>query len=196
MPQKFRNPFSVPPGRRWFYQVPGGRFVESVFGMDDCVIRASAEYRELGQDVPANLEELIQDFMCQSLPAGFCTGKPSISNPTWHSIHNATRKMMDSAVSSGGAGPQLMQVLEKRVRTCQGCKKHRVGICITCNGLLAAFEHFRKGRRSALDRNVRVCAVSHGLLPVVVHLDPKYVTKEGPEDFPCDCWVVTESLNA
>ena len=193
--QKFRNQFSVPPGRRWFYQVPGGRFVESVFGIDDCALRASAAYREINQDVPANLLGLIQDYMCQSLPDGFCNGKPTISNPSWHSVKNATEDMIKKAARVGGDGPQMMQVLESRVNTCSSCPQHHVAFCVSCNGLLSVFESFRRGRRTGMDRNVRVCSVSHGLLPVVIHLDAKHVVPRPGFQFPDGCWVKKETEN-
>ena len=195
MPQKFRNQFSVPPGRRWFYQVPGGRFVESVFGIDDCVLRAAAAYREISVDVPGNLEELVQDFMCQSLPDGFCDGHPTISNPTWHSVLNSTQAMARKAEASGKAGPQMMQELERRVGICQACPEHSVSMCITCNGLLSAFDSFRRGRRTSLDRNVRVCRATHGLLPVVVHLDPECVVPAAGFALPPGCWAKKELSN-
>ena len=195
MLQKFRNPFSVPPGRRWFFQVPGGNFVESVFGMDDCVLRASAAYREIGEDVPANLDALIEDFMCQSLPDGFCTGKPTVSNPTWNSVLHATQAMVRKAESAGKAGPQMMQVIEKRARTCQACPEHNVHQCITCNGLLAAFDSFRRGRRTQFDRNVRVCRGCHGLLPVIIQLDADMVSPVPGFGFPDGCWVKKETSN-
>ena len=195
MGQKFRNPMQIPPGRRWFYQVPGGRFVESVFGMDDCALRAAAAHRELGQDVPADLESLIQDFMCQSLPNGFCTGKPTISNPNWFDVKRATEDMVFRAQAANDAGPQMMQVLESRVAACQPCPMHDLHSCVTCNGLLAAFDDFRRGRRTSLDRNVRVCRACHGLLPVVVHLGAKQVRRVDPFDFPDGCWVKKELAN-
>lgn len=188
MPQKFRNQFSVPPGRRWFYQVPGGRFVESVFGIDDCVLRAAAVYREIGADVPGNLQELVESYMCESLPDGFCTGHPSISNPTWHSVLNATQAMVKKAQAAGGAGPQLFQEIDRRVGICQVCQQHSVSMCVTCSGLLSAFDGFRKNRRTAYDRNVRVCRATHGLLPVLIHLDPKYVVPVAGFCLPDNCW--------
>ena len=189
MLQKFRNPMQIPPGRRWFYRVPGGRFVESLFGLEDCVLRASAAYREMGLDVPAGLGGLIEDFMCQSLPDGFCTGKPTISNPTWFEVKGATDAMLKKAVAANKAGPQMMQTLESRVRTCQACPMHDLHSCITCNGLLAAFDSFRQGRRTGLDRNVRVCRASHGLLPVQIHLDPACIPAASGFSFPEGCWV-------
>ena len=189
MLQKFRNPMQIPPGRRWFYQVPGGRFVESVFGLDDCALRAAAAYRELAEDVPSDLGDLIEDYMCQSLPDGFCTGKPTISSPTWHNVKNATDAMLKKAQAANKAGPQMMQTLEARVNTCQGCPMHDLHTCITCSGLLSSFDHFRSGRRTGLDRNVRVCRASHGLLPVQIHLDPSCIPAAKGFAFPDGCWV-------
>lgn len=192
MANLFRNPFSVPPGRRWFYQVPGGRFVESVFGIDDCALRAAAAYRELDLEVPGNLAELIQAFMCESLPDGFCTGRPSNPSPTWSGVLQATQAMVASAKRAGEDGPQLMQVLESRVLACQSCPRHVLGMCVSCNGLMAAFEEFRRGRRTSLDRNVRVCGASHGLLPAVVHIGARHVKALPGLRFPDGCWVTKE----
>ena len=190
--QKFRNPFSVPPGRRWFYKVPGGRFVESVFGIDDCALRAAAAYRELNQDVPGNLTELIQDFMCQSLPDGFCTGKPTISNPTWFQTKNSTEDLVKHAKLAGKFGPQLMQVLESRAGACQNCAQHDLHSCTTCNGLMAAFEEVRRGRRTPFDRNLRVCRACAGLLPVVIQIDADAMRPLPGFQFPSGCWVTKE----
>lgn len=193
MLQTFRNPFSVPPGRRWFYQVPGGSFVESVFGLDDCELRAAAAYREIGEDVPPNLGALIQDYMCQSLPAGFCTGRPTISNPTWFDVKNCTDDMVRRATAAGEAGPQLMQVVESRAAVCKPCGMHDLHMCITCNGLLHAFDSFRRGRRTQFDRNVRVCRACAGLLPVVLQLGARHVRPVSGLNFPEACWVKKET---
>lgn len=188
MLQKFRGAFSVPPGRRWFYQVPGGRFVESVFGMDDCELRAAAAYREIGADVPGDLRSLIEDFMCHSLPEGFCTGKPTINSPTWNGVLNSTQDMLASASSAGDSGPQMMQELERRVAACQACPEHFLGFCVTCNGLLAAFSDFRRGRRTSLDMQVRVCRATNGLLPVLVHVGARHVKPVSGRELPPGCW--------
>lgn len=193
--QKFRNPFSVPPGRRWFYQVPNGKFIESVYGLDDCAERVRKAYKAAELDIPDNVELLIQDYMCASLPAGFCTGKPTISNPTWTDVKNSTEKMVKAAEAARKAGPQLMQVVERRAKACLTCPEHSLGMCITCNGLLGAFDHFRKNRRTQFDRNVRVCRACAGLLPVVLQLGAEYVKPVAGFEFPDNCWVKEELAN-
>ena len=193
MLQKFKNQFSVPPGRRWFYQVPGGRFIESVFGFDDIVLRVSSAYREIGVKPPENVPDLIQDFMCQSLPDGFCTGRPTISSPTWHQIKSSTEALVRRAERAGQSGPQMMQVLESRVKACQACVQHDLHCCVTCNGLLSCFDSFRRGRRTSLDRNVRVCRISAALLPVAVHVGAAMMKPADGFAFPKDCWVTKET---
>ena len=166
--------------------------MESVVGLYDCALRASAAYREINQDVPGDLEALIQNFMCESLPDGFCTGHPSAPSPTWTSVLQATQSMLASAKRLGTSGPQLMQVVESRVSACQACKQHILGMCVSCNGLLAAFEEFRRTRRTSMDRNVRVCGVSHGLLPFIIHIGAEQVRALPGTRFPDSCWVSKE----
>lgn len=193
--QKFRNPFSVPPGRRWFFQTPGGKFIESLIGLDDCAIRVERAYIAEGLEAPKNAGELIQDFMCQSLPRGFCTGTPTISNPTWFDIKNSTDRMVKSAEKNRAAGPQMMQTIEKRAKACMACKQQDLHTCITCNGLLAAFDHFRKSRRTPYDRNLRVCRVSAGLLPIIIHLKPEHIPAIQGFEYPDGCWIKEELSN-
>ena len=191
--QRFRTPYAVPPGRRWFYQVPGGKFVESVFSKDDCVLRIRNAYAEIGKEPEGDVEALLEDFMCQSLPEGFCTGKPTISNPTFFTVKNATHAMVASALKEHKAGPQLMQIIDARAAACKKCKQHDLHMCITCNGLLDEFRTFRNaGRRTPHDRNIRVCRVSGGILPVVIQLDASKVKPLDGFEFPDGCWVKEE----
>jgi hypothetical protein len=191
----FRLPYAVPPGHVWFYQTSKGAYVESRSSFDDLLNRVIRQLSAEGSEIPANLSEVVQDFMCANLPESFCQGDPMGTHPrswqpTYFSILDATTKMAKAANDAGGFGRQKMQDIERRAEACLACPKHSMRMCVTCNGLLAAFDHYRTGRKTPFDRSIRVCAACDGLLPVMIHMDAKYV--KANEDLPDGCWVKKE----
>ena len=109
----FAHPFSVPPGRVWFYQTTSGRYVESRQSFDDLLEKVRRSLESDGLEIPANLSELVQDFMCAQLPDRFCVGAESGAHPrSWRpdyfTVLNATTAMAKAAEAAGGYGRQMM----------------------------------------------------------------------------------------
>lgn len=195
----FAHPFSVPPGRVWFYQTTTGRYVESRQSFDDLLLKVRMSLEADGREVPADLPALIQDFMCAQLPEGFCVGAESGNHPrSWRPdyfiVLNSTTAMAKAAEAAGGYGRQMMQDLERRGAACASCPLHDMTMCIGCNGILAAFDHYRVGRRTPYDSSLRVCAGCAGALPVMIHMDAKFA--KPLRTLPESCWIRKELENA
>lgn len=195
----FAHPFSVPPGRVWFYQTPAGRYVESRRSFDDLLAKVRVSFESDSLEAPPDLAAQVQDFMCSQLPEAFCVGSESGKHPrSWRpdyfTVLNSTTAMVRSAEAAGGYGRQMMQDLERRGAACVSCPLHDMTMCVGCNGLLDAFSKYRAGRRTPYDASLRVCSGCAGLLPIVIHMDAKHV--KPVRTLPETCWVRKELEHA
>ena len=194
--RQFAHPFSAPPGRVWFYQTSSGRYVESKQSFDDLLARVRRSLDADGLPEPDGLPAMVQDFMCAQLPESFCTGTESGKHlrswsPDYFTVLRATTEMAKAAEAAGGYGRQKMQDLERRGAACVACPLHDMRMCTTCNGLLAAFDHYRANRRTPYDSALRVCRGCSGLLQVLIHADAKHI--KPVVDLPDGCWVKKET---
>ena len=173
--------------------------MESRQSFDDLLEKVRRSLESDGLEIPANLSELVQDFMCAQLPDRFCVGAESGANPrSWRpdyfTVLNATTAMAKAAEAAGGYGRQMMQDLERRGAACASCPLHDMTMCISCNGLLSAFDHYRVGRRTPYDSSLRVCSGCAGVLPVMIHMDARFA--KPVRTLPETCWIRKELENA
>lgn len=187
---RFRFQLSVPPDG-YFYTTPKGRFVETFASFDALMGLAREALEAEGSPVPADLRAVLEDHMCRSLPKGFCDGDPKIVRPTYLSILNATDYIAKTASDAGGYGRQKMQDIERRGELCSTCPMHHLQMCVTCNGLMSAFDKYKIGRRTPYDRSLRVCRATLGLLPILIHADAKYI--KPLQELPDHCWIKKET---
>lgn len=190
---RFRLAYAVPPGGGWFCETPKGAFVESKRSLDDCIYLVRQAFAKEESPLPDDVSAYVQDFMCKHLPEGFCDGKPSVLHPRYFEILEATTKMVQASEAAGDYGGFPMQVLEARGSACARCPMHDMSICVTCNGLLAAFSGHKISRRTPYDRSLRVCRACAGLLPIMMHVHAKHVHMNAEP--PDTCWVKKELAN-
>ena len=190
---RFRLQYASPPGGLYFFTTPKGNHVETRRSLDAIECLAYDALIAEGSPVPPDLRGEVQHQMCQSLPDGFCDGKPTTNNPTFFSILDASMKLAKASSAAGDYGSQTMQDVERRASVCVSCPMHAMNICITCNGLMAAMEGYRINRRMPYDSAIRVCRASSCLLPVQIHAAAKHVIFVS--DPPAECWVKKETSN-
>ena len=190
MPKEFKLSYTVPPTRQFFYQVPGGPYVETAcdWGMLESEVRRRCE--AAGVVPPEPLRALMEDYMCDHLPPGFCTGgEPSKPMISFSAVLESTDKIVKRASATGGFGRSLADRIDSRANACMACKSHSMGLCLTCNGLLAHYAPYLRDRQTAYDRTLRVCTATMAAVPLLLHVDAAAMPDAA---YPEGCWVSKE----
>jgi hypothetical protein len=128
----FANERTVPPGGRYFYEVPETRVVISSLTKHDFFARIRKNYAENGLAAPDDLEARVVDFMCRRLPKGFCQGEGPVS--TALTMSEVKRKTVEMAGVTKRVTPGEAN---GRARICGGCPMNDRSGCPTCSGLNA-----------------------------------------------------------
>ena len=178
---KFRNPRVVPPGGKYFYEVPETRaYIDSCtrIGLETAVRK---HYSTNGIMVPVSLKASIEDFMCHRLPKGFCSGgEPTVRVVSLREIRWATEAVLRKAggvVSRGEA--------KRRAGICGGCDRNDRTMCPTCVGLVAWGLQVVKQPALGFEAWLGVCAIDCAALSAKVY--GKSIPAAG--GYPEACWV-------
>lgn len=153
-PVFFRDTRSTPPGGKYFYEAPGGEYVEAPHY---CEIEAKVRPLLAKYGVTMSVENAIAEYMCPRLPTGaewFCTGMF-----TTKQFVRAAEALKNSR---GYCDRPLVafDVLERRLRRCMECSKHEREWCPSCTGHFDRLHQGFRGRRARLpeDKASGVCA--------------------------------------
>jgi hypothetical protein len=129
----FANERTVPPGGRYFYEVPETRVVISSLTKSDFFARIRKHYAENGKVAPDNLEALAVDFMCRRLPRGFCQGDGPVSQRSM-TMSEVKQKTMEVSAGTKRVTPGEAN---RRAHICANCPMNDRSGCPTCSGLNA-----------------------------------------------------------
>ena len=194
MLRKFKVSFAVPPGRKFFYLIPGGPFVETSCSWDLLEREVRRKISENGlPDIP-NLREEMEDYMCRHLPDGFCTGAASTDPPvSYHAVVTATRDVVSSSYKAGKFGHIPADRIDARASACLSCPLHSMALCLTCEGIISDFARYTAGRNTPYDRTLRVCKPCMAAVPLLLHVDEDAMPVA---DYADGCWVLKERKDA
>ena len=193
MKRKFKVEFSVPPTRKFFYQIPGGPFVETMCSWSEIerAVRTKLAENKL-PEIP-DLRAEIEDYMCRHLPDGFCTGKSENPPVSYHAVVHATRAIVTGASASRRFGHVTADRIDARASRCLTCPRHSMSLCLSCEGILSDFARYTAGRATPYDKTLRVCRACMGAVPLLLHVDEAAMPVADYDDA---CWVFKECQDA
>ena len=177
---QLRSMLSMPPGGVWFYETDGVRF-ESRSAFVDIERQVVEHLERAGKPVPENLRAIIQDYICQRLPAGNCIGEgvriPGSTAPGYFEIlRHLGRFRGKPCVEARKA--------EDRALVCRSCSFNNFAACHSCNGLQEQTLTAVGGRRVLNLPYLGVC-----LLYEVPTYGLVWMAKVDPIDgLPDGCW--------
>jgi len=183
--RRFRVSNVVPPGGKYFYTTPEDGLWFSEPSMVVLMAKLSRYYTDSPYELPTNLAELVEDYMCAHLPPGFCNGGDVSPTRliTLTEIKDATTKAIqatDTRVTPGEAAA--------RARICASCPKNNKSMCPSCVGLVAWAERKVGRRLTGTSDWMGVCEVDTVAIPAKIHL-----ASEGCDGYPEHCWKVKET---
>lgn len=199
------NITTAPPGG-WRYTVPETKqsFAES--NLEALLKTLKAHYRATGYDVPLDLVERIEAFICAEVPE-YCGAGPSALSQvvgkiedavlTFHAVIQGMRTLAGWVAGSGER--VALEVAEKRASICARCPLNvQPKGCTGCNmGVLRQLtEKFVGGKRTSYYEQLKACKACACQLNAKVHLPrsniwPKMSEKQKAQ-LPSECWLVTE----
>lgn len=197
--ERFKYKMYVPPGGRWFYEVPETKYsVVSVDSMTDLLNQITRHYSANKLAAPANLEALVQDYMCRHLPAGFCEGEIDLTKRrfaplTFFTLVQFTQALVHRITKADFFVSQ--PEAERRAAICLRCPENSKDVCTTCNGLRAlAAGMIGNAKATSVDSKLEACAVCGCLLRAKLHVNREYIKESAKrlKEYPPYCWMVTD----
>ncbi|HUU93622.1 MAG TPA: hypothetical protein VM238_20720 [Phycisphaerae bacterium] len=179
----FKHQNSVPPGGRYFFEVPETREYFASPSQGRLLQILEQHYGANKLPCPENLWELVVDFMCRRLPAGFCNGgDPEVKVLTLDAVRERTR-----AVRRGR--PQVDDgVAAKRAQICAACPHNDRTLCPTCVGLVDWALQLVGRQRRAEHTWLGVCALDCSAIAAKVYVDGVWCPPT--ETQPPECWML------
>lgn len=173
------NPYTVPPGGAWFFQLGDDRVESPVYSL--AVKQVDEVLKRHG--VKADASEELAKFMCPHMPAWFCAGSPV------HSPVITGKMAVEKAGPYFGRPLVTFDVITERMQRCQACMKHRRDFCLHCTGYDTWIYDMFDGHRPKLpvDEASGCCSCAGTFEAVVASVD--YGKDEpGFEGAPDTCW--------
>lgn len=184
----FKYRMFAPPGGRWFYTVPEtGRYFETPSCFDQLVSEVRRHYAVNNLAIPANLEALIEDHICNNVIYGFCCGEdprdPDDMPPTYFEITAAMERFFRGKKYEYATA----EVARKRAETCMVCPMNSLALCTNCTGLKSTARRFVGGRRLDAEMRLGVCRRIRVPTNALVHVN---FTATTTRPLPENCWLV------
>jgi len=131
----FRSIETVPPGGRYFYEVPETKVYLEGYTYRGFLEKVRSHYVDNGLPAPGDIGQIVQEFMCAYLPAGFCEPGPNEGpRPKIYTIAEikqiTARGMQDTRRQLVSPGEALL-----RIDRCLACRNNDRSMCPTCVGL-------------------------------------------------------------
>lgn len=174
------NPYAVPPGGVWFFQVGDDRVATPSY--EHALRQVAAVLAKHGMDDLNPVDELAK-FMCPHMPAWFCVGSDE------HSPVITGRAAAEKALPFFRKPLVTSDVITRRMERCQACPKHRRDFCLHCTGYDTWIIDNFGGRRPKLpvDEASGCCSCAGTMEAVIASVD--YAKDEpGFEGAPDTCW--------
>jgi len=195
VPGKFR--YFVPETKVWFRDV-------TIFSV--LVDKVRAHYKANGLTAPPDLQEKMEDFICEEIPDGYCTegGHPVVTLGTGKQTLSLPQMVSGTLTLARWLVSGRQKVSEdqanKRAAICVGCRWNQPAMgCTSCNRgqIDRAVESVVGGSRTMYHDQLNACTVCGCGLRAKVWL-PIESLKEtffGPKigQFPEWCWLRKES---
>ena len=171
MPLKLKRKNMDPPSG-WIFEVENGFTIRA--GHFEKLIRSIKRHLETNNyEIPDNLEEIIEHYICLQNPEGICTGDgPKRFFPSRTQVEAAT-KVMIAAFTQGEDALISPEVAEKRAAQCVECPRNlNIWGCFLCTGFMKLITRTYK-RQTPFDKKLRACSVCGCVNAAQVHLSEK-----------------------
>lgn len=194
---KFIHPSSTPP-IGWVYELEhdGQKYTFQSPMRLGLMQQLRDWYRAKELDWPGDeeMKQRVEDYICQLVPKGFCTGgpdQPTVPFLSVSAIRDATRLFMNRLFR----GEDILvpqEEADRRAKICANCPRNLHGICTSCMG--NEFQDiFRwlvaRNRKTPYDSVLDTCQVCGCLLKAKTHVSIEELSKLEKRTYPSNCWL-------
>lgn len=181
------------------YLCPEDGYIAHAWTYDAWVIDARHHYQGNNNPVPENLESLMQQQLCLTLPPGWCNyddpNRPRVNlSLNWDDVKAGLSTFSQWVTQGCRYVPK--EEAERRALICSRCYMNtNVSGCAACH---AAVQYITKSRSTKYDQYLRACGVCKCLLKAKVHFPLSTLDKEAPgvqELYPEFCWLKQNGPN-
>lgn len=199
-PKRLLSKNRVPPGGAWFYKVPEtGVSFEDRMGIRGLELAVASHYRANGLPVPEDLVARMEQFMCEQMPKGVCSGdEGSPRRLDFFSILGATELLIRRGVTPATRFYVSMAEAARRASVCASgapggkpCPLNHTHMCTTCNGLRETFKRLVANRTTPYDSKLGVCGACGCGLTAKVHIAKEQLPPmpaDSISELPAYCW--------
>jgi len=182
---------NMDPPSGWVFEVENGFHVRAG-NFDKLIAKIRLHLVTNDHDIPENLEEVVEEYLCMQNPPGICIGDgPKRFFPTKTQVEAGTKAMIKAFALKGSEALVSKEIAEKRAQECVSCKRNiNIWGCFLCTGLMKLITKAYK-RSTPLDSHLRACSVCGCVNAAQVHLSEKVLANLPSDalvtDYP-DCW--------
>jgi len=147
------------------------------------------------KEVPSNLHEIIEDWICQRLEQSFVIGEQAPGTQQLYMPYSvvkiATEMFLTKWRLSGGKSCST-KIAEERAVICMACSCNTTNAtCLSCRGLVS-WIRTKTQRKTSHDSILLVCNKCAVMNIAAIHCDDKYIRKSTTPDVieavPDTCW--------
>ena len=178
----------VPPGGLFFYSdlANGIPLIQDRDNLRSLVEKVRQAYVAVGKPAPEPLAAVVEAFICERVPRGFCVGNYTGEPVEFMTPQSVKEKSKAAAASCGRVDPGTVKA---RMAICGVCKQNSKALCLSCTGLTAWAVKLAGRTEIAMDASLGICRDSHIMISLLVSLKG-LPPKSG--DRPENCWRVTD----
>ncbi len=179
----------IPPGGVFFYADPtnGVPLVQDHSSLQNLVRRVRAAYMTAGKPPPEPLHSVVEAYICEHVPRGFCVGQYKGAPVDFMTPQVVKENTRAAATSCGRADPGTTKM---RMAVCGQCPANSRTLCLACTGLTEWAVKLAGRTQIAMDDSLGICKFDRVLLSLLVSLKgppPK------PDGRPEKCWRLHDS---
>jgi hypothetical protein len=152
------------------------------------------------RELPDDLDDRIQDYLCRMSPTGFSAGFVNKLVFTSRTLMSGTAAL-GALLRFQGGGFVDQQTADERALICSQCDYNVANpSCYTCKGFAVVINQVRRGRTSVLDNKLNVCGICGCFIKALIHVN-RHVLKASTKKrdvghYPDWCWKKTEIMEA
>ena len=175
---RFAKGGTVPPGGVFFYADPanGVPLIQDHNNLGVLVPKVRAAYVAAGKPAPEPLVDVVEAFICEHVPRGFCVGHYS-GTPVFSLTPQAVKeKSTMDAASYGRVDPGTTKA---RMAICGSCAANSKSLCMSCTGLTAFAVKLAGRTQIAMDDSLGICRHDRIMVSLLVSLKTPTASPDG-----------------
>ena len=186
---QFAKDGMIPPGGVFFYADPvnGVPLLQDMTSLQNLASRVRAAYVTAGKTPPEPLHAIVEAYICEHVPRGFCVGQYKGSPVEFMTPQVVKERSRAAATSCSRVDPGTVK---SRMAVCGQCPANSRTLCLSCTGMTEWAVTLAGRTHIAMDDSLGICKHDRILLSLSVSLKGLPLNPDGR---PEKCWRINDS---